>query len=81
MCIFYMHMQVGVSSISKAQPISNACPQLESILVGGKRYMPLSTPDLQSVFALLDTMHNPLSMRMCILEVYLYAASFCQDME
>lgn len=45
---------MAVSSISKAQQISNPYPQLESILVGGKRYMPLSTPDLQSVFALLD---------------------------
>ena len=44
---------MGVSSISKAQQITNTHPQLQSIF-GGKRYMSLSTPDLQSVFALLD---------------------------
>lgn len=42
---------MGVSSISKARQITNTHPQLESVLVGGKQYM---TPDLQSVFALLD---------------------------
>ena len=51
-CVTFL--QVGVSSISKARQITNTDPQLESILVGGKQYMPLNTPDLQSVFALLD---------------------------
>ncbi len=38
----------------------NSHPQLESILVGGKQYKPLSTNELQSVFALLD--HEPESI-------------------
>ena len=32
----------------------NTDPQLESILVGGKQYRPLSTNELQSAYALLD---------------------------
>lgn len=47
-------MQVSVPSISKARQVTNAQPQLKSILVGGKRYAPLTTDDLQRVFALLD---------------------------
>ena len=47
-------MQVSVSSIAKARELVNSHPQLESILVGGKQYKPLSTDELQSVFVLLD---------------------------
>ena len=37
--------------------MTNTHPQVESILVGGRRYAPLSYNELQSVFALLD--HEP----------------------
>ena len=47
-------MQVNVSSISQAHQVAKDHPNLESILVGGKRYIPLSTTDMQSACESID---------------------------
>lgn len=71
--VLLFYMQVSVPSISKARQVTNTQPQLNSILVGGKRYAPLTTDDLQSVFLLYWSMNQKQLQKMLVV----YFAFIC----
>ena len=53
----WLSIQVHASSLQKAKNIVDVLPEVDTILVGGKKYEPVQQPDIESAFML--TNKNP----------------------